>query len=86
LSTGEKIEHPRELEASARRLAQAQRGKKKKLVARLHEKIANQRKDRNHKLSKRLVEENVFIAFSKDNHKAIISFTSEPSISGAAWP
>lgn len=71
LSTGEKIEHPRELEASANRLAQAQRGKDKKLTARLHERIANQRKDRNHKLSRKLVSENIVIAFSKDNIKGI---------------
>jgi transposase len=71
LSTGEKIDHPRELEASARRLAQAQRGKDKKLASRLHERIGNQRKDRNHKLSRRLVAENVVIVFSKDNNKAI---------------
>jgi putative transposase len=68
LSTGEKIEHPRELEASAKRLAQAQRGRNKKLIGRIQEKIARQRKDRNHKLSRRLVAENELIAFSKDNH------------------
>lgn len=71
LSTGEKIGHPRELEISAQRLAQSQRGGRKKLTARMHERIANQRKDRNHKLSRRLVSENRFIAFSADNHKAI---------------
>lgn len=68
LSTGEKIDHPRELEASACRLAQAQRGKNKRLASRLQERIANRRKDRNHKLSLRLVQENSVIAFSKDNH------------------
>ncbi len=71
LSDGTKIEHPRELEASARRLAQAQRGKRRKLMARLHERVGNQRKDRNHKLSRRLVAENELIAFSADRHKAI---------------
>lgn len=71
LSTGEKITHPRELEASALRLAQAQRGKDKKLAARLSERIANQRKDRNHKLSRRLVSENELISFSADHHSAI---------------
>jgi putative transposase len=71
LSTGEKIEHPRELEASAKRLAQAQRGKRKKLASRIQERIANQRKDRNHKLSRRLVSENSLIAFSADQHKNI---------------
>lgn len=71
LSTGEKIEHPRELEASALRLAQAQRGGNRRLAARTQERIANQRKDRNHKLSRRLVAENQLIAFSADRHKSI---------------
>ena len=71
LSTGEKIEHPRELEASAVRLAGAQRGGRKKLAARIQERIGRQRKDRNHKLSRRLVAMNAVICFSKDNHKAI---------------
>jgi transposase len=67
LSTGEKIAHPRELEATARRLAQAQRGNDLKLAARLQERIGNQRKDRNHKLSRRLVAENAVIRFSNDS-------------------
>lgn len=71
LSTGEKIAHPRELEASAVRLGQAQRGGNKRLTARIQERIANQRKDRNHKLSRRLVSENTLIAFSADRHSAI---------------
>jgi transposase len=71
LSTGEKISHPRELEVAAERLAQAQRGHDTKLAARIQEKIANRRKDRNHKLSRRLVAENVVIKFSADNHKAV---------------
>lgn len=70
-SEGEIIEHPRELEASALRLAQAQRGKNKRLTARIQERIGNQRKDRNHKLSRRLVAENVTIYFSKDNNLGI---------------
>lgn len=70
-STGEKVKHPRELEASATRLAQAQRGNTRGLAARIQERIANQRKDRNHKLSHRLVSENVLIAFSADRHSAI---------------
>lgn len=71
LSTGERIAHPREMEASALRLAQARRGGDEQLAARVEERIANQRKDRNHKLSRRLVSENSLIAFSADNHKAI---------------
>lgn len=71
LSNGEKIEHPREMEAAAQRLAQAQRGGNRRLAARISERIANQRKDRNHKPSRRLVSENIFIAFSADRHSAI---------------
>jgi putative transposase len=71
LSTGEKIPHPRELEATAQRLAQAQRGHRQQLAGRLQERIANQRKDRNHKLSRRLVSENAVIRFSKDRINGI---------------
>jgi putative transposase len=71
LSTGEKIEHPRELEKIEKRIARAQRGHNKNLVAKLSEHRANQVKDRNHKLSLRLVKENVFVAFSADSHNKI---------------
>lgn len=71
LSSGELINHPRELEASAARLARAQRGNRQRLTARLHERIGNQRKHRNHQLSRRLVSENALIAFSADNHRGI---------------
>lgn len=50
LSTGEKIKHTRELEIAALRLAQAQRGWRKRLAARLQERVANQRRDRNHRM------------------------------------
>jgi len=70
-SNGEPMEHPRELEAGAERLAQAQRGNRGKLAARLQERMANRRKDRNHKLSHRLVAENTLIAFSADNHRGV---------------
>lgn len=65
-SDGEVIDHPRELEMLAERLAQAHRGNNKRVAARVHERIANCRKDRNHKLSRRLISENIKIAFSKD--------------------
>ena len=70
-SDGEKVPHQKELQASLERLGQAQRGINRKQVARLHERIKNQRKDRNHKLSLRLVQENTLIVFSKDNIKGI---------------
>ncbi len=55
----------------AGRLAQAQRGRRRHLTARLQERIGSQRKDRNHKLSRRLVSENRLIAWSKDSHAVI---------------
>jgi len=70
-SQGEVIEHPRELEGAKRRLAQAQRGHDVKLAARIQERIGNRRKDRNHKLSRRLVAENIVIYFSRDNLKGL---------------
>src|SRR5215475_3653065 len=70
-SDGEVIEHPRELEQAERRLGQAQRGHDGELAARLQERIGQRRQDRNHKLSRRLVAENVEIYFSKDHNKGI---------------
>lgn len=84
-SDGEKVPHPKELQASLDRLGQAQRGGNKRLVARLHERIKNQRKDRNHKLSLRLVQESTLIVFSKDNIKGIAKkFGSSVASSGHA--
>ena len=71
LSTGEHIPHPHELRQTAHRLAQAQRGGRTHLAARLQERLANQRKDRNHKLSRRLVAENQRLVWSKDRQTAI---------------
>ena len=86
LSDGTVIDNPRELRNSAERLAQAQRGGNKKLVARLHEKQANQRKDRNHKISRTLVENYNKIYYSDDNLKAIATqfgkSVSEASLGG----
>ena len=84
-SDGIKFEHPRELEASAQALARAQRGGHKRMAARIQERIANQRRDRNHKLARKLVSENELIVFSDDSHKAIArSFGKSVASSGHA--
>lgn len=70
-SNGKKQTSPKELNLSIKRIGQAQRGGNKKLAARINERIANRKKDRNHKLSRRLVEENQLIVFSKDNINGI---------------
>lgn len=82
-SDGTKIGHPRELEAAAVRLAAAQRGGHKQRAARLQEHIANQRRDRNHKLARRLVSENTLIVFSADHHKAVAKLFGKSVASSA---
>jgi IS605 OrfB family transposase len=67
LSDGEKYENHRYYVKGQKRLAQAQRGNNKKLVARLHERTANRRKDRNHKVSREIVENNKEIYITNDN-------------------
>ena len=71
LSDGTKIENPRELKKGAKRLAQAQRGHDKHLAARLLERQANRRRDRNHKISRELVEDFKTICYSDDNFKSM---------------
>ncbi len=67
LSNGKKYENERNFIKGQKRLAQAQRGKNKKLVARLHERIKNRRKDYNHKVSKEIVQNYKEIYITNDN-------------------
>jgi putative transposase len=69
LSDGTKIDNPRELRKGAKRFAQAQRGHKKQLAARLQERQKNRRSDRNHKITRRLVENYQTICYSDDNFR-----------------
>lgn len=74
LSTGEKIENPRHYREAQERLAAAQRALSRKKrgsnrrrkararVARLHVRVANQRRDFQHKLARRIVSEHSFMA------------------------
>ena len=52
-------------------MAQAQRAHNKKLSARLQERQANRRNDRNHKISRKLVENYKTIFYSDDNFKGM---------------
>lgn len=98
LSNGEKIENPKYLKNSLKRLKVLQRRlsrkvkgsnnwKKAKLkVARLHEKITNQRNDFQHKISKKLVIENNAIALENLNVSGMVkNHCLAQSISDAAW-
>jgi len=76
LSTGEKIENPRPLKKRLKRLARAQRiqsrrakgganrNKARKRVARIHERVANTRKDFLHQTTTRLVRDNKTDSFA----------------------
>ncbi len=67
LSNGVVYANPRNYLKGQKRLAQAQRGKRKKFVARLQEKTKNQRKDYNHKVSKEIIQNHQEIYITKDN-------------------
>lgn len=69
LSDGTKIENPRNFIKGQERLAQAQRGRNKRLTARLYERISNRRKDYNHKVSKQIVQNYKEIYITNDNLK-----------------
>ncbi|UUX93895.1 transposase [Methanoplanus endosymbiosus] len=98
LSNGEMIDNPRNLKKSIsqmkvlqRRLSRKQKGSKnrnkaKKAVAKLHEKIHNQRNDFQHKLSFRLVCENQAIAVETLNVEGMLkNHKLAQHIADASW-
>ena len=97
-SEGEKIDAPQPLRRAEERLSFLQRrfSRKKKgsknrekvrvKVARLHEKVANQRADFLHKLSRRLIDENQAIYVESLNVKGMLAnHHLAKSISDAGW-
>ena len=98
LSNGEKIENPKYLKNSlqrlkvlSKRLSRKQKGsnnwiKAKLKLAKLHEKITNQRNDFQHKLSLKLVRENQAIALETLNVQGMVkNHCLAQSISDAGW-
>ena len=98
LSTGEKIDNPRFLKKSLKKLIDLQKSVSRKVIgsknrrkavyklAKLHEKIGNQRNDFQHKVSNQLISDNQAIAVEtlnvkdmKKNHKLA------QAISDSAW-
>lgn len=95
LSNGEEIKNPKYLKQSETKLKTIQskysKGKSKKLkrqLSNLHHKIANQRKDFQHKLSRKLVNNYDLIAHEDLNIKQMIEdnkYNLQKHISDAAW-
>jgi putative transposase len=98
LSNGEKIENPKYLRHSTKRLAVLQRRLSKKqkgsknrakarlAVSKLHEKICNQRNDFQHKLSSKLISENQAVALETLNVSVMLkNHCLAQSIADASW-
>ncbi len=98
LSTGEKVENPKYLKNSLKRLkvlqkrvSRKQKGSKnrekaKQRLAKLHEKISNQRNDFQHKISFKLISENQALAVETLNVKGMIkNHHLAQAIGDSAW-
>ena len=98
LSNGEKVANPRffrqeekALAKAQRRLSKADKGtpeytRKRKVVARVHERIVNKRTDFTHQLSHQLVDEYDVICFEDLNIEGMVkNHCLAKSISDAAW-
>ena len=97
LSTGETIANPRWYRTQTRKLRRAQkalsrkvkgsrnRGKARIVVARLHQKIRNQRNDFLHKLSTNLIQHNDLVSIEDLNVRGLAKTKLAKSVLDASW-
>lgn len=86
LSTGEQIANPRFFRTDEKTLAKAQRREKRKAARRIHERVANRRRNFAHQLSHALVSTFGVIVFEDLNIKGMVkNHCLAKSISDAAW-
>jgi putative transposase len=85
LSTGEKIENPKQLAKLAGKLALAQRANKKRLATNIHARIKNARNDFLHKASHRIVRDFDYIAVGNVNAAGLVKTRLAKSVLDAGW-
>lgn len=86
LSTGEQIDNPRFFRTDEKALAKAQRRKKRKAMARIHERIRFRRNNFAHQLSRALVSRFSLIVFEDLNIKGMVkNHCLSKSIQDASW-
>lgn len=86
LSTGEQIPNPRFFRADEKAVAKAQKRERRKAARRIHERIANRRRNFAHQLSHALVSMFGLITFEDLNIKGMVrNHCLAKSISDAAW-
>ena len=85
LSTGEKIENPRQLAKLGGKMARAQRANKKRLATNIHARIKNARNDFLHKASHRIVRDFDYIAVGNVNAARLTKTRLAKSVLDAGW-
>lgn len=85
LSDGTKVAAPQIYRKTEEALATAQRAGKTKQAKRIHQKIANKRRDFHHKLSRQIVNENDVIAVGNVSASGLVKTKLSKSVLDAGW-
>lgn len=85
MSDGTRIERVRHFASHERKLATAQRARNKRQTKVIHAKIANSRRDQNHKSTSKIVRENSFIAVGDVSSVKLTKTRMAKSVSDVGW-